>query len=113
MNTWFTYLKEGLSRTQPDDRLAGERGYAGFRANLQNLRPFAARHWLKGALGALLILLSSLLSFPLPLINRYLIDEVILGGAIEFAVRCGGTAGSGKTARHAGRCLAVFLFHSF
>lgn len=79
MNSWFTYLKEGLSRTQPDDRLAGERGYAGARANLQNLRPFVSRHWRKGALGALLILLSSLLSFPLPLINRYLIDEVILG----------------------------------
>jgi len=79
MKTWFTYLKEGLSRTQPDDRLAGERGYAGARANLQNLRPFVARHWRKGALGALLILLSALLSFPMPLINRYLIDEVILG----------------------------------
>jgi len=79
MNSWFSYLKEGLSRTHPDDRLAGERGYAGTWANLQNLRPFAVRHWRKGALGALLILLSSLLSFPLPLINRYLIDEVILG----------------------------------
>jgi len=79
MNTWFAYLKEGLSRTRPDDRLAGERGYAGTWANLQNLRPFAVRHWRKGALGALLILLSSMLSFPLPLINRYLIDEVILG----------------------------------
>lgn len=84
MNTWFTYLKEGLSRTHPDDRLAGERGYAGTWANLHNLRPFAVRHWRKGALGALLILLSSLLSFPLPLINRYLIDEVILGEQLNL-----------------------------
>ncbi len=37
------------------------------------------RHWRKGALGALLILATVLLGFPLPLINRYLIDDVILG----------------------------------
>jgi ABC-type multidrug transport system fused ATPase/permease subunit len=84
MNTWFTNIKEGLSRTHPDDRLADERGDAGDRANLQNLRPFAARHWRRGVLGALLLLLSSLLSFPLPLINRYLIDEVILGQQLNL-----------------------------
>jgi ABC-type multidrug transport system fused ATPase/permease subunit len=79
MNNWFTYLKQGLSRELPEDRIAGREGYAGLKANLQNLRPFVARHWRKGLLGALLILFSSLLGFPQPLINRYLIDDVILG----------------------------------
>jgi len=79
MNTWFGYLKQGLSRTLPDDRIAGQQDYAGARANLQNLQPFIAQHWRKGVLGALLILLNSLFGFPQPLIQRYLIDDVILG----------------------------------
>jgi ABC-type multidrug transport system fused ATPase/permease subunit len=79
MDSWFTYLKHGLSRTLPDDRIAGRRGYANTKANLQNLRPFVARHWRKGTLGALLILFNSLLGFPQPLITRYIVDDVILG----------------------------------
>jgi ABC-type multidrug transport system fused ATPase/permease subunit len=79
MDSWFTYLKHGLSRTLPDDRIAGRGGYANTRANLQNLQPFVARHWRKGVLGALLILFNSLLSLPHPLITRYIVDDVILG----------------------------------
>ncbi len=76
---WFTYLKQGLSRDLPKDRLAGQDEYLGIRANLKNLRPFAARHWRKAALGALLIMITSILGFPQPLIMRYLVDDVILG----------------------------------
>ena len=84
MDTWLTYLKRGLSRTLPDDRLAGQQGYAGAKANLKNLQPFIVRHWRKGLLGALFILFGSLLSFPQPLINRYLIDDVILGRQLSL-----------------------------
>ena len=79
MQGWFAYLRQGLARTLPQDRMAGRQGYAGVLANLQNLKPFLARHWRKGVLGALLILFTSLLSFPQPLITRYLVDDVILG----------------------------------
>jgi subfamily B ATP-binding cassette protein MsbA len=84
MNTWLTYLKQGLSHELPEDRIAGRESYAGLQANLQNLRPFAARHWRRGVLGALLILFSALLGFPQPLINRYLIDDVILGRQLSL-----------------------------
>ena len=84
MNSWFSYLKRGLSRSLPEDRLAGPRGYAGARVNLGNLRPFLARHWRKGALGAFLILIDTLLGFPQPLINRFLIDDVILGRQLQL-----------------------------
>ncbi len=84
MNTWFSYLKRGLSRRLPEDRIAGDSGYADARANLRNLRPFVARHWRKGALGALAILLTSVLGFPTPLINRYLIDDVILSRQLDL-----------------------------
>jgi ABC-type multidrug transport system fused ATPase/permease subunit len=79
MNYWFDYLKRGLSRKLPKDRISGQEGYSGIRTNLKNLRPFIGRHWQKGLLGGLLIIIASLLGFPTPLITRYLIDHVILG----------------------------------
>ncbi|MEE9401691.1 MAG: ABC transporter ATP-binding protein [Desulfobacteria bacterium] len=79
MDSWFTYLKQGLSRKMPDDRIAGQEGYSGIKANLKNLRPFLSRHWRKGVLGAGLIIFTSLFAFPQPLIMRYIVDDVILG----------------------------------
>jgi len=78
MNSWFTYLKQGLSRKLPKDRVSGQELSSGVRANLKNLRPFVSRYWRKGLLGSFLILFTSLLAFPQPLITRYLIDNVIL-----------------------------------
>jgi ABC-type multidrug transport system fused ATPase/permease subunit len=49
------------------------------KASLKNLHPFVGRHWRKGAVGVLLILLTSFLCIPQPLIMRYLVDDVILG----------------------------------
>jgi ABC-type multidrug transport system fused ATPase/permease subunit len=78
MSTWFGYLRRGLSRQLPEDRLSGDRAPAGARADLANLRPFLARHWRQGLLGALLVLVNALLAFPLPLLMRTLVDDVIL-----------------------------------
>lgn len=86
MDSWLEYLKRGLSRTQAADRIAEERGYADTRANLENLKPFLARHWRKGVLGSILILLNSLLGFPQPLITRYLIDDVILNRQLNLLI---------------------------
>jgi ABC-type multidrug transport system fused ATPase/permease subunit len=84
MQSWFDTLRRGLSRRPADDGLAGELGPRGVRANLQNLRPFVARHWRKGLLGALLVVAGSLLSLSTPLITRYLIDDVILAGQLQL-----------------------------
>ena len=78
MENWFTYLKSGLSRKLPRDRIAGEEGYSGIKAHLKNLRPYFHRHWRRGVLGFFLILLTSLFAFPQPLITRYIVDDVIL-----------------------------------
>ena len=85
-NSWFTYLKRGLSRKLPKDRIAGRDGYAGIKTNLRNLRPFIGRHWRKGMLGAGLIIFTSLLGFPQPIIMRYVVDDVILGRQLELLV---------------------------
>jgi ABC-type multidrug transport system fused ATPase/permease subunit len=41
------------------------------------------RHWRKGLLGVIIVILSSLLVFPQPLITRYLIDDVILARQLD------------------------------
>ena len=83
MPAWIEYLRKGLSRTRSKDRIAGQAGEASTLANLENLRPFLARHWRKGALGVIMLILSSLLIFPQPLIYRYLIDDVILARQLD------------------------------
>ena len=78
IESWLTYLKRGLSRKLPQDRISGQEGVAGAKTDLKNLKPFVARHWRKGALGILLILFTALFAFPQPLIFRYLVDRVLL-----------------------------------
>jgi ABC-type bacteriocin/lantibiotic exporter with double-glycine peptidase domain len=78
MDSWFTYLKQGLSRKLPEDRISGKDRYSDVRANLKNLRPYINRHRRKGAYGLLLIIITSSLAFPQPLITRYIVDDVIL-----------------------------------
>lgn len=75
---WFRYLKHGLARRLPSDQVSGEAGYAPSSKSLRNLLPFVRRHWRKGLLGVVLVLLTTALAFPVPLITKYLVDKVIL-----------------------------------
>lgn len=86
MPNWFDYLKKGLSHPIPVDSMTGQSGSSTDRANLRYLKPFVTRHWRKGLLGGLLLLVNSLLNFPQPLITRYLIDDVILGRKLDQLV---------------------------
>jgi len=79
MDSSLSYLKSGLSRNVPIDRITGRNAASDIKSNFKNLHPFLTRHWRKGMLGAALILAASLLSIPQPLIFRYVVDNVILG----------------------------------
>lgn len=78
MLTWIDYLRMGLSHTIIKDRISKHGEDNNIRENLGNLIPFWRRHWRKGLFAITLVLFSSLLAFPQPLITRYLIDDVIL-----------------------------------
>jgi ABC-type multidrug transport system fused ATPase/permease subunit len=113
MKTWLTYLKQGLSRTMPQDRISGGRGYGSFKANLKNLSPYFKRHWRRGLLGCFFIAAATLFAFPPPLITRYLVDDVILGrqvglltGAILLLIGC-------LAAEKLARLLEDFYFARF
>jgi len=83
MNSWFEYLRKGLSRNRPVDRMVDQVNPKSWRDNLANLKVFFIRHWRMGVLGAFLILFTSVLSFPQPLVTKYLIDNVILARRLD------------------------------
>ncbi len=83
MDNWLQYLKHAFSRRSPRDPIAPAIPHGegrDFRKKLGNLYPFALKHRRKGLLGVVLIAAASALSFPQPLITKYLIDDVILAG---------------------------------
>ena len=81
MRTFLQYLKQGLKRQMPEDRIAAEAGRR-LKERLRRLLPYLRRRWGRAVLGAGIVLGASLVALPVPLITRYLIDRVILGKQI-------------------------------
>jgi ABC-type multidrug transport system fused ATPase/permease subunit len=78
LDNWWTYLKQGLSQSPLEDKIADQAAYRSTRESLGYLRPYLLRRWRSGGVGLFLILFASLLAFPQPLITRYIVDDVIL-----------------------------------
>ena len=113
MQTWFKYLKQGLSSQLPQDRIAGDKNHADLKGSLKNLFPYLKRHWQKGLFGFLLVLIASLCSFPAPLITRYLVDEVILGRQLGLLVGAVILLAGFLLAEKLARMLQEFYFARF
>jgi ABC-type bacteriocin/lantibiotic exporter with double-glycine peptidase domain len=84
MSNWFKYYKDGISEVEAQDRFEAREKPENPRQTLQRIMPFIQPHWRVGVFGALLILISSLLVFPQPLIYRYFVDEVILKQRLDL-----------------------------
>lgn len=84
MLSWFDDFKRGLARKTPEEKIGGEKYKSlgehlpGLQHWLGNLLPFIRNHIRIGVVGASLLLVSSLLALPMPLLTRYLIDHVII-----------------------------------
>ncbi len=81
---WIDYLRAGLTRRVPQDRLSARKQTETTAVRLRNLRPYLARHWRQGVLGAGLILFVSALAFPQPLVYRFLVDDVMLAQRLNL-----------------------------
>ena len=84
MKTWLKYLKQRLSRDLPRDRLSGTDKNYDIKDNLKIIYPYLSRHRHRILAGFVIIIAAALLAFPSPLITRYLVDDIILKGHIEF-----------------------------
>lgn len=78
------YLKSGFSYRPHTDQVLGKNQPINPRQAIKRLIPFLRPHVLVGLTGSLLILLSSLLVFPQPLVYRYLVDDVILAQRLDL-----------------------------
>lgn len=81
---WVKFLKRALARKPKPDQISRNVEKTTIKGAWAFLKPYIAPHWRTGALGAALILLSSLLVFPAPLIQRFLVDDVILGRRLNL-----------------------------
>lgn len=77
-DSWFTYLKRGFSRELPEDKIARKTKYKSIREGLKQFIPIILKHWKMGAVTAFFLLGGSLLTFPQPMITRFLMDHVLL-----------------------------------
>jgi len=84
LTSWITYLRSGLGRKQPTDRLALDGTSGDQRQRLKNLRPYLKRHWAGLAKGSLIVLAVTLLALPVPLVYAFLIDKVILARQLQL-----------------------------
>lgn len=75
---WLSYLKRALRRGLPKDQIAGSQEYRSFRESFKPFIPIIRNHWKMGALVGAFLLLSSLLTFPQPMISRFLMDRVLI-----------------------------------
>ncbi len=107
MKNWFHILKDGLARETPQDALGGAR------SNLENLRPFFARHWRGALIGAGLVFLVSLLALPMPLLSRFLVDDVIVASRLDWLPLAIVLMAAVKLASMAGEAAQKFYFTRF
>ena len=87
MLSWISYLKNALARQQLDDPIAKKKEKTSMKVRLKNLWPSISRHKRKGIVGALLLIFTSLLGFPLPLTHLNLPQITAIeckGGPITF-----------------------------
>ncbi len=84
MYSWLRHLKNGLSRELPADHFNKKISYGSLRHNLKYLYPSIIKHWRAGVVSITLLILSSALTYPQPMITRYLIDNVLLKKKLEL-----------------------------
>jgi ABC-type bacteriocin/lantibiotic exporter with double-glycine peptidase domain len=84
MMSYFAYLKNSLTLKLPEDQISPDRQYLKLRDSLRHIYPAALKNWKIGVATYGLLIISSLLTYPQPMINRYLIDDVILNKHIKM-----------------------------
>ena len=76
--SWLSYLKRGFARGLPEDQLADTAKYRTVRESLKPFVPIILKHWKAGAVAGAFLLAGSLLTFPQPMISRFLMDHVLI-----------------------------------
>lgn len=85
MKRWLDYLKSGLSHRATPDRFrqpgVPERT---LRDRFRRFGPYLSKFRNRLIMGAAIVFLAAVVSFPLPLVSRYLIDDVIMARRLSL-----------------------------
>lgn len=85
MRHWVELLRTGFTRQSPEDPINGRQS-KGHLSSLDILKPYLTRHIRSVIAGVVVILAVALLAFPVPLINRFLVDDVIIGKRLDLLI---------------------------
>jgi subfamily B ATP-binding cassette protein MsbA len=112
MKSWFAYLKNGLARKRSKDRFAPPTALSGLsvKALFRRFFPFLKKFRRRFVIGAGLVSLTAALSLPLPLISRFLIDDVIINRQLSLLA---GTIAVMISLAAADRLLNLYQQHYF
>jgi len=111
MKRWLDYLKSGLSHRASPDRFrrqgVPERT---LRDRFRRFGPYLSRFRNRLIIGAGIVFLAAIVSFPLPLVSRYLIDDVIMARRLSLlAITVLAIVGLGA----AGRLISLYQQYYF
>jgi ABC-type multidrug transport system fused ATPase/permease subunit len=81
---WLHILRKTLPRKPQSSLISNKIEKISLRSTWAFLKPFALFHWRTGLIGASLIFLSNLIILPAPLVQRFLVDDVILGKRFDL-----------------------------
>ncbi len=76
--SWLSYLKRGFARELPKDQIGDTAKYRSVRESLKPFIPMILSHWKMGVVAGAFLLAGSLLTFPQPMISRFLMDHVLI-----------------------------------
>jgi len=113
MTSWLSYLRRGLNRTLPPDRLTSPGSAVSRQRQFENLRPYLRRHWSGLLFGGFLVLLATLIALPQPLVYAYIIDDAILAGQLDKLVYAALALGLLKITGMGLNALQQFFFARF
>jgi len=111
MSRWLAYLKSGLGRRKPPDRFSPPgRPERTFGDHYRWFGPYLLKFRARLIAGIGLVFLAAGISFPLPLVSRFLIDDVILERRLSLLAL---TVVAIVTLALAGRLIALYQQYFF
>ncbi len=86
VKTWYEYFKSSISREMPEDSINESQEYPKLKTLLKHFTPVIKQHWKIAILCAIIPMLSSVATIPIPMAGRYLVDNVILTKNIHYFI---------------------------
>ncbi|MCP4177877.1 MAG: ABC transporter ATP-binding protein, partial [bacterium] len=86
LKRWYGYFRSSISKEMPEDIMKVNEEYPKLRKLLKYFYPVIKKHWKVAVICAVIPSLVMLIAIPLPMVTRYLVDNVILAKNMSLLV---------------------------